>query len=586
MNDSVADSTTDIGKNQDETATAQGNEKIKDANDLLRAGGNDAVANAFDDILDHAAENLDGLKEETTRAQEQATKEKEADHAQKKAAFEKKLAARLLEFSFNDLFNARRIYIAYGNEIRYDKLTGIWGFFKDGVWSFDTDKNSALLTYTAEIARILSENRPKPLAPPTNEDGSLRQLDAKEEAQLKQYNFRCEYIQKKVEGFHYRNTQFNAIEMLKGVEEIIIRQSDLDQYPMLLNVKNGVIDLETGKLLPAAPELLLTKQANVIFDPTARAPVFEKFMQEILPDEETRGAVLRYLGYCLTGRVNEEKALFVWGRGANGKGTLFKAMLKLFGSYGTSFNIKALLKPKIPKDGESATPEIAKLEGVRIAIADEIPVGANFDVAKFKNLTGGDIVTARALYQPPKNFEPNFKFVLSGNTLPRLEGADDDGFNRRAVIVKFLQQFTGAKADQQLKARLEQPAELSGILNILIAECLDWQKPKAQGGGLLESRAMVAEKKEFLADNDWFSAFIEERCELGAEFDVGRKRLLNALKGYDPRARPVRDKLLEELILKLDGVTKEHGARHSKYDNVDYFAGIRLMEDNDSTPQP
>ncbi|MBQ7630491.1 MAG: hypothetical protein IJS81_09820 [Selenomonadaceae bacterium] len=557
----------------------------KDFNEIGQAEGDEVLENYIDGALNEVTANLPALEAAATEAQAKAAAEAEEETVKEKKSFEKKVAEAFFKLPAGDIHNATRIFFAFGNEIRYNTSNNFWGFFKKGVWRFETDKSSALYPYTRQLAAIASDNIPKTIAPPTKEDGSLDSSHP-EYKKIQKHNQYCKWASEIVKRWSSRKLQSNAIEMLKGVNEILIKQEDLDQYPMLLNVENGTLDLETGEFYPHDPRQLLTKQCNVVYNPAARAPVFENFMQQILPDEDTRAAVLRYLGYCLTGRINEEKALFVWGSGANGKGTLFQTILKLFGSYGTSFNINALIKSKYPRDGEAATPEFAKLEGVRLAVAEEIPRGANFDVAKFKNLTGGDPIPIRQMYQIARIIEkPTHKFIFSGNDLPRAESATDDGFNRRLVVTKFLQQFTGDNADLTLKAKLETPDELSGIFNILLAECLEWQKPKAAGGGLIKSAAMEHEKQSYIADNDWFSDFISEQCELGADYDVARKALIKELKSFDSRAYKYTDRQLEEMFLKLDGVTLEQGERHSKYPSAKFFKGIQLTN-NDIEPPP
>ena len=541
----------------------------KDFNDILQNEGEEFLNDYFSSVLEEAKADLPALELQAALEKEKADKEKAAAEKAAEDKKNKEICYRVFSGDLSDLSNSNRLFILYGKIIRRNIDSGEWLTYSDGKWSSIGKDNDELLFLTCKVAKYIEENRPLPNIT-QNADGSIVRDESKEEYPKELIDFGNALLNR----WKKTSKQRNAIVLLKGNATIRINQADLDKNPMLLNVKNGVVDLETGKLMQAAPELLLTKQANVIFDPAARAPVFEEFLQQILPDELTRAAVLRFLGYCLTGRINEEKSLFIWGRGGNGKGTLLQTVLKLFGSYATSFSINALLKPKFPRDGETATPELAKLEGARLAVVEEIPRGAIFDVAKFKNLTGGDEIPIRPLYQPARVIkDPMFKFIFSGNDLPRLESADDEGFNRRLLVTKFLQQFTGANADLTLKGRLAAPAEFAGIFNILLAECLAWQSK-----GLIQSEAMETEKETYLADNDWFSDFISECCELGAGYDISRKDLLAALKGYDSRAADGKDNDLERMFGELDGVSIEKDSRHGKYKGAKFFKGIHLIK--------
>ena len=458
----------------------------------------------------------------------------------------------------------------FGDVIRYDTINGIWGFFKDGVWKFNCSKDSALYPFTAKVADFIENNRPK-INHIRNSDGGISLDPASPNVNAETAKLGESLAQQ----WQKRKTQSAAIDLLKGVEDILIEQSDLDNFPMLLNVKNGTIDLETGKFYPHNPKQLLTKQANVIYDPTAKAPAFENFMQQILPDEQTRAAMLRYLGYCLTGLVNEEKIIFAYGKGGNGKGTLFGTIQYLLGDYATSFKIEYLLKKKFGNNPDAASPEIAKLNGARFAVVSESKDVRQFDTATLKDLTGGDRITARAMYQSPIIFLPTHKFILQGNNLPTPENINDLGFLRRFYIVKFEQDFS-KNPNQHLKEELLEADSLSGILNILLAECLKWQKE-----GLIISEAMKAAKTEYRADNDFISNFITDNCELDSEGVISRKEFLTRLREeYHISRLQYKDKDLVEMITAIDGITLG-----KKYQNhAESFLGVKWNESEKAAP--
>lgn len=548
-----------------------GTEKI-DANNILQEHGEEMLVNKLfyaddSDLFAAAKIEIDELERKLLAEKTAADK----------AAKEKDILQKMFTLPFSDMYNADRINLLFGDIIRYSEDSGEWMFFKNGAWTFGNDSVAALYPFARETAEFIDKNRPK-FHYKKNSSGGLTLDNSKQQPADSDS---VKFGETLARMWQKRKTQRAAIDLLKGVEDILITHNDLDKNPYLLNVKNGVINLEDGKLYPAAPELLLSKQANVIFNPAVRAPVFEKFMQDILPDEMTRRAVLRYLGYCLTGRVNSEKSLFVKGKGGNGKGTLFNTVLKMFGGYGTAFNINALLKPKYPKDGEAATPEFAKLEGARFVVVDEMPRGALFDVAKFKSVTGSDPIPIRPLFQPARVIEnPTHKFVFSGNNIPDVESADDDGFNRRFSIAVFPMQFKGDNADITLKSRLVAADELSGILNILLAECQAWQAE-----GLIESEEMQTQKQKYLVENDFIRAFIFEECEVGEGYAVARKALLAALRRYDARAHMYKDFQLAEMVQNIDGVQCVKSGKHSEFKGAWIFTGLKIAG-NDTVDVP
>lgn len=534
----------------------------KDFNERLTKGGNMAVNNKIYEIIANSKKDFE--KQDREKAEKQA--EKQAAELKKavleKAAKNKKHLKNLFYLPYTDLGNSDRIFELFGDVIRFNTETQTWGFFNNGVWKFADKNNSALYPHCRQIAEIIKENAPK-YSVIQNSDGSITQNENQNQPKDAQEVLNGETLTKM---WQKKKTHCNAIEMLKGRSEILVTQNDLDKNPMLLNVKNGFIDLETGKFYPSDPKQLFTKQANVIFNPRATCPAFNKFMQEILPDEQTRAAVLRWLGYCLTGLVNEEKALFVVGTGANGKGTLFDTINFLLNDYATTFNVELILRQRYSVNANAPTAERAKLRGVRFAYAPEIPAGREFDLATFKELTGGDIITARPPYQLPIEFFPTHKFILSGQHFPKVENSHDVGFLRRFLPVIFNQDFSGDKSDAHLKNKLRATDELSGILNILVRECMAWQSE-----GLMMSGAMQKTRDEYIEENDFIANFIADNCEIGADLSISRKNFVESLKKEYPQARRFSEKKLTEMILKKGGITYKKSNGDRKFFGIGFF---------------
>ncbi len=540
-----------------------------DANSILVNQGADALRSLTNKIVSSNAKNFDKLRADIEIAQVKAAKRAEKQRLEaEKVQKQQRLQSVIFALPHTDQDNATRIFEMYGDTIRYNTETSYWGFFKNGVWTFPTANNSALYPYTRKLADFIAQNRPKNKIV-QNADGSV----SADESQKPVTPEKVEIGEKLADKWRQAKTQRNAIELLKGVTQIHITQKDLDTHNFLLNVKNGVLDLETGILYPAAPDLLFTKQANVIYNPNADAPIFENFIRQILPDEQTRAAVLRWLGYCLTGSVREEKFLFVHGKGGNGKGTLFKTVQHMLNDYATSFKIDTVLKQKFPKDGDAATPEIAKLCGARLAVAPEIPPGREIDTALVKNLSGGDIITARRLHSNSFNFYPTHKFVFEGNDLPRAENVRDVGFLRRFQVVDFTEQFDGKNADPLLKDKLTTADELSGVLNILLRECLEWQK-----NGLIVSDAMEVTRTSYLAENDFIVNFINDNCIYNSQKSIPRKAFLDRLKKEYPQAYKFTNTKLVDMVCSVDGVTSFLDGHTHK--NV--FKGIAWADEDQS----
>src|SRR5207245_408700 len=141
-----------------------------------------------------------------------------------------------------------------------------------------------------------------------------------------------------------------------------------DSDPMLLGVANGVVDLRSGKVRSGQPSDKITLHTNINFDRTASCPRWFLFLSEVFGgDEAVIEYVQRAVGYCLSGDVREQCLFLLYGIGANGKSTLLRILLDLFGTYGfnllfSAFELKA--RSAIPND-------IASIAGKRLVTAIE-----------------------------------------------------------------------------------------------------------------------------------------------------------------------------------------------------------------------
>ncbi len=186
------------------------------------------------------------------------------------------------------------------------------------------------------------------------------------------------------------------IEMAKSEPGMTAQLCEFDNDPMLLGVANGVLDLRTGNLLPVSPDLLVSKRCNVAYQPAATCPRFLQFLKEVQPQKEMAAFLLRLMGYCLTGRVDEQIFGFLYGHGANGKSVFIELVAWLLGDYARKIPTDMLMHHQRNPQGPS--PDIVSLKGLRLAFANETEEGRRLAEARVKDLTGGDTLTGRVPY--------------------------------------------------------------------------------------------------------------------------------------------------------------------------------------------
>ncbi|MHC4215333.1 MAG: DNA primase family protein, partial [Planctomycetota bacterium] len=254
---------------------------------------------------------------------------------------------------------------------------------------------------------------------------------------------------------------------------------EFDPNPMIINVKNGLLDLDGPTLLPHDKNYPTTKTSPVSYDPTATCPRWMQFLAEVFPsDPELETYFQQACGYTLTGLTAEQSLFFLYGRGQNGKSTAMNIIAAIMGDYYTKLTISALqqtYQPQVPT-------EIATLPGSRMVLTSEIAENHFMAENLLKDLVGGDTITARHLYGQWFSFRPKFKLWIYGNHKPRIKGTDE-GIWRRIKLLPFTARILDEHIDPYLEEKLM--VELPGILNWMIDGLAGWQS----NGRLIEPPA-------------------------------------------------------------------------------------------------
>lgn len=441
-----------------------------------------------------------------------------------------------LQGDSDDLPNARRLEKFRGKYFRWLADDERWLTYYNGVWLRRSEKNSVLYPIAAQFsdemfnfAKILAANFEK-MKPPTIIHKNYADKTPEEKAYDKAKSDKDKTF--RVAGYFQKRKNYSAaIELLKSCSSILVTNADLNGHKNLLCCADCVVDLQTGITYDFAPDFLITNQTNAAYQKyiSDEADAFvKKVIADILPDEATRRAVLRYLGYCLTGERNFQVSQFWRGSGANGKSTVLDTLVLLLGSYVVKLPCAALLASSKPADGNAATPALALLDGdKRTAIVDELPQKCRLDAGFFKSLVTDKTMAGRPLYGNFRNIELRAKLILNGNFLPQFS-ANDKAMRRRINTVEFTQCFEGDRADKNLLSKLAEPSALCAFLRILVAEAIEFYRD-----GLLESDAMKQTKAEYISESDFIGAFATDNCDIGDGY-ILRKDFETRLKSEYP----------------------------------------------------
>lgn len=257
-------------------------------------------------------------------------------------------------------------------------------------------------------------------------------------------------------------TEHDRNEIVKRIQwdKIIDRRDFEDHNEYVINVKNGLLNINTKQILPHSSDFISVKQFPVVYDPNAKWTEVLKFFKQV-QNREGVTTLIKMFGYILmTYTVKYQKAFFFAGRGDNGKSVVIDLIEAFIGED----NCSSVKLHDLRNDRFMA----AKMYGMIANTYADIPATNLQDVGLFKALVSGDRITAQHKYGKLFDFRNRAKLVFSGNTIPLSEGEDDLAYFKRWVILRFEALFKGSKQDKELIKKLITPQNLSGSLNLAL----------------------------------------------------------------------------------------------------------------------
>ncbi|KAF1084852.1 hypothetical protein SPSYN_02022 [Sporotomaculum syntrophicum] len=379
-------------------------------------------------------------------------------------------------FKLTDLGNAKRLVARHGKNIRYCYLWGKWMVWTGTHWQIDN---------TAAIERMAKDTVQSIYAEAADtSDTELRQK-----------------IAEHAENSESKRAIRAMIDLAQSELGVPVLPEQLDADPWVINCINVTINLKNGVAREHAREDLITKIIPVAYDPEATCPTWQSFLNRIF-DNNTNliDYIQRKVGYSLTGDTSEQVLSFLYGSGANGKSTFIDVIRSLLGDYGMQLNTDVLMS----KDRNGIPNDVARLKGARFVAAVEAGEGRRLDEVLVKQLTGGDVITARFLHQEFFEFKPQFKIFLAANHKPIIRG-NDYAIWRRIRLIPFDVTIPEGERDKHLTSKLLQ--ELPGILNWALVGCVKWQQ-----NGLGEPEEVKNATQTYRDEMDILSDFLDEVC--------------------------------------------------------------------------
>lgn len=442
-------------------------------------------------------------------------------------------------YNHTDAGNAKRFLDTFGHLVRYCHKWGKWLVWDGRRWCLDEKGGASVYDLALQMASAMAE-----------EAAGAEDKESRES--LSAWALKCEG----------RARIDNMLALAKTSLRVAVEPGELDSDPWLLNVQNGTINLKAGAIKPHDPADLITRVCPVPYDPEAKSAKWERFLARVIPDAEVQVFVHKALGYSLTGKVGEQVFFFAYGsKGANGKSTFMEVVQHILGGYSRAMQAETLMLQHGCRAG--ASPDIARLKSARFVSAPETPVGRRLDEQMVKQLTGGDTIVARYLYQDEFEFRPQMKLWVVGNHKPQIQGADQ-AIWRRVRLIPFDVVIPEEERNPNLTEELLE--EAPGILRWMVDGCLDWQEE-----GLKAPAKVLESVAEYLEEMDVLGRFLAEKCQVGDGREVQSSTLYAAFQLWSEAEG---QKVWSQTAFSL--AMKERGFVKVKAGGVMNFTGVAL----------
>lgn len=351
-------------------------------------------------------------------------------------------------------------------------------------------------------------------------------------------------------------------------------EQKLDSNEYLLGFNNGVYDFNTKCFRDGMPSDYLTMSVGYDykeFSPTdKKIKEIESFFAKVQRESDMREYVLTLISSYLVGTNKDQKFILWTGCGSNGKSTVMDLIRLTFGEYFGTLPNTILTRKQA--NANNATPELADKRGKRCLAIQEPEYDDTIHVGYMKQLTGRDMVNARALYGDPFTYLPQFKLILTCNDLPKIP-ANDGGTWRRIRVSPFESEFVDdtPNAPHQFKKDPLLEAKIKTWPQAFIWMLINIYYPIYDSGPLKEPAKVTSRTNNYKKEEDIYSQFLTDTVTHDPDDHIEVVHLYNTFKNwYAERSSIKRCPGLQDLTNYLT----KNGYKTVKNNSKTYIQGI------------
>lgn len=342
-----------------------------------------------------------------------------------------------------------------------------------------------------------------------------------------------------------------------------VNRNDFDYDVNIINLKNGLLNIVTGELTPHTPLYLSRIQIPIEYKPDKVPHKFLKYISECLPDPVNLILAMEGFASCLLRTPRFEKAFMFIGTGANGKSTFLEIMTEFLGQENTSHvSIHDLTEQRFAK---------AELNNKLANIYADVESKDLEDTGILKALISGDSLTVEKKHQQPYKMRSYAKMFFSANRFPEVLDQSNALF-RKFVIIEWVRSFLKTKDTKLKQSIIEDPDEMSGILNILVRLARDLERR----GVFKFDRDIEVMRKTWNEKADPIRKFIEDYLVFGENYQVDKASLYEAYVKFC-KEQNIMAEYINVLMTRIKQLTKlEDDQRREGDEVVRIFTGGTL----------
>ena len=434
---------------------------------------------------------------------------------------------------YSDIGQAKILAREYKDKLRYCEI-GTFLVYENGCWHESEVRGQGLAQDLTDRQLKEAENLIETIQAKIKDSGTQNIIDnAKKSCASNLLNSGQELLLSKLQQaeeykkfvMQRRDVRFINSSLSAVKPMISVKPDELDSNEFDLNTPAGTYDLRVGLqgLRDHDPKDLITK-ITAVAPSDIGMDIWLDFLNTIFQsDKSLIDFVQDTIGLAAIGKVYNENIIIAYGNGCNGKSTFYNVISNVLGNYSGTISSESLTAGY----RGNSNAERAEMKGKRIIIASELEEGKRLNTATLKQLCSTDKIHAERKFEAPFEFTPSHSLVLYTNYKPEIS-ANDIGTWRRIIVIPFKAQITSKQDIKNYSDYLFKNAG-GAILKWIIEGAY---KIIRKDFKLTPSEVVINEINDYKADNDWFSDFIEQCCEIGQSYTASSKELYDTYCNY------------------------------------------------------